>query len=211
MRTKTLKRRRAIVEVASEVFQEFGYSRASMSMISARLGGSKSTIYNYFSSKEELFSAVTSEIIVDGAVKCARRLVNSDRDAATALHDFADGFLTVLTTDRSVAIMRAGISGSFELKQLTAIYHDNAKITWNLVAKYLLGLQEKGLLRDGDLDIMVSHFKGLIEAGIFEPLLAGDEPWLDPKHSSGAAVEAFLRAYGTEALAKQAPLAELAG
>ncbi|EHJ59239.1 TetR/AcrR family transcriptional regulator [Novosphingobium pentaromativorans] len=199
MRTKTVERRQAIVEAASEVFQEFGYARASMSLISARVGGSKSTIYNYFASKEELFAAVTSEIIVDGAVKCADRLLKSKLDAPLALSEFAEGFLKVLTTDRSVAIMRAGISGSFETSSLTAIYHENARKTWDLVGQFLEKLQTDGQLRDVDLDTMVAHFKGLIEAGIFEPLLSGDTPWLDPSHSAGAAVDAFLRAYGTKA------------
>ena len=50
-------RREAILDVAAEVFMEVGYSDASMSMIAARLGGSKGTLYNYFRSKEELFGA----------------------------------------------------------------------------------------------------------------------------------------------------------
>ena len=50
-------RREAILDVAAEVFMEVGYSAASMSVIAARVGGSKGTLYNYFRSKEELFSA----------------------------------------------------------------------------------------------------------------------------------------------------------
>src|SRR6202790_3714523 len=50
-------RREAILDVAAEVFMEVGYSAASMSIIAARVGGSKGTLYNYFKSKEELFEA----------------------------------------------------------------------------------------------------------------------------------------------------------
>jgi AcrR family transcriptional regulator len=50
-------KRRAILDVAREVFQAEGYAAASMSEIAARVGGSKGTLYNYFRSKEELFSA----------------------------------------------------------------------------------------------------------------------------------------------------------
>ena len=45
-------RREAILQVAREVFFEYGYSAASMSTIAARLGGSKGTLYNYFKNKE---------------------------------------------------------------------------------------------------------------------------------------------------------------
>ena len=57
MRVKTDDKRRAILAAALELFREIGYERASMSKISEKIGGSKSTLYNYFKSKEELFSA----------------------------------------------------------------------------------------------------------------------------------------------------------
>src|SRR5580698_7433873 len=55
--TRSDAKRRAILDVASEVFVAQGYAATSMSEIAARLGGSKGTLYNYFRSKEELFSA----------------------------------------------------------------------------------------------------------------------------------------------------------
>ena len=58
MRVKTEAKRDAIVRAASEVFREMGFEGASMSEIAARAGGSKATLYGYFSSKEELFVAV---------------------------------------------------------------------------------------------------------------------------------------------------------
>ena len=59
MKVRTEARREAILEVASQVFVEFGFKRASMIEIVRRLGGSKSTIYGYYPSKEALFQAVT--------------------------------------------------------------------------------------------------------------------------------------------------------
>ena len=44
MKVRTEARREAILEVASQVFLEFGYERASMAEIVKRIGGSKSTI-----------------------------------------------------------------------------------------------------------------------------------------------------------------------
>jgi TetR/AcrR family transcriptional regulator, mexJK operon transcriptional repressor len=48
-------RRQQILDVATEVFDEEGYGAASMSSISARLGGSKATLYKYFPTKDEIF------------------------------------------------------------------------------------------------------------------------------------------------------------
>src|SRR3954465_6909653 len=50
-------RRDHILAVARECFLRAGYAGCSMSVIAARLGGSKGTLYNYFRSKEELFEA----------------------------------------------------------------------------------------------------------------------------------------------------------
>src|SRR6201996_3357841 len=55
-------KRRAILDVASEVFLAQGYAATSMSEIAARVGGSKGTLYNYFRSKEELFSAFIADV-----------------------------------------------------------------------------------------------------------------------------------------------------
>ncbi|MBK6413847.1 MAG: helix-turn-helix transcriptional regulator [Sphingopyxis sp.] len=60
---KTDARRNAILAAATDIFREVGYARASMAMISARLGGSKGTLYGYFKSKEELFGAAMMEVM----------------------------------------------------------------------------------------------------------------------------------------------------
>lgn len=52
-----LERRARIIAMAERHFLEKGYQATSMSTIAAELGSSKETLWNYFSSKEELFSA----------------------------------------------------------------------------------------------------------------------------------------------------------
>ena len=44
----------ALVEAASELFQDFGYVRVSIRNIVAKAGVPKGTFYSYFSSKEAL-------------------------------------------------------------------------------------------------------------------------------------------------------------
>jgi len=57
MRVRTDERRNAIIQAATEIFAKVGYERASMATIAERTGGSKTTLYGYFPSKEELFWA----------------------------------------------------------------------------------------------------------------------------------------------------------
>ncbi|EPM73359.1 TetR family transcriptional regulator [Pseudomonas syringae pv. theae ICMP 3923] len=58
MKVRTEARRVAIVEIAAEVFLDLGYEGATMHEVSKRLGGSKTTLYGYFPTKEQLFTAV---------------------------------------------------------------------------------------------------------------------------------------------------------
>ena len=55
MRTKTNARRDAILAVAKQVFEEYGFENSSMALIAERLGSSKATLYRYFVTKEALF------------------------------------------------------------------------------------------------------------------------------------------------------------
>ncbi len=58
MRVKSEEKRQAILEIAKDSFTKQGFEQTSMSHIAKMLGGSKATLYNYFSSKEEIFTAV---------------------------------------------------------------------------------------------------------------------------------------------------------
>lgn len=57
-RSRSGEKRQEIIRIAAELFQEFGYDRSSMAVLSQRVGGSKSTLYAYFPSKEDLLKAV---------------------------------------------------------------------------------------------------------------------------------------------------------
>ena len=68
---KSIKR---IVNSASKLFTEYGYSKVTMDEIAAKAGVTKKTIYNNFSSKEDLIHYVVQEktnIIVGGLEEIA--------------------------------------------------------------------------------------------------------------------------------------------
>jgi AcrR family transcriptional regulator len=73
------KYRRSIVEKAAPVFSAHGFSGLGMRQIAQELGMSKSALYHYFPSKDELFAACTEFVVErDGA------LVETDMTDATA-------------------------------------------------------------------------------------------------------------------------------
>src|SRR3546814_17910326 len=109
MRTKSEARRDAILGVALEVFREVGFDAASMSQIAARVGGSKATLYNYFSSKEELLL----EAMLHSAGKHADdvlTLLQTEGDFVPQLHRFVTSLLKLLNEPYTVEILRVAIS-----------------------------------------------------------------------------------------------------
>ncbi|MBA5761114.1 TetR/AcrR family transcriptional regulator [Vibrio sp. 404] len=58
MRASTQEKRTRIIEVATKLFIEQGYKDTSLDQIVAICGGSKQTLYRYFSNKEGLFVEV---------------------------------------------------------------------------------------------------------------------------------------------------------
>lgn len=104
-RTSPDARREHILAVADEVFAREGYGVTSMSLIAARLGGSKATLYKYFASKEDLFNAVMQR-------KCAAvigplgELADGAHDPEALLHAFGMVFLSRLCQPDAIDIHR---------------------------------------------------------------------------------------------------------
>lgn len=195
MRVKTDSRRQAILSAALAVFRDVGYERASMAAISARVGGSKATLYAYFKSKEELFAAaMLAEMEVQGQ-RAIDMLDASQPDVASVLCRFGDAYLALVTSPGSLAILRTAIAQGAHSSLGAMLYESGAERAWDQIGAYLAGLQDKGVLRGADPRILKAHLKGLLEAGVFEPQLFGAKPWLEKHEAVAAAVDAFLRAY----------------
>lgn len=88
-------RRRQIVQVAGELFDERGYRGASMGELARRAGVSKPVIYDLFGSKEELYRASTEEVMAEAAQTVAKAVLAVDgneqrlRAGAVAAFKFA--------------------------------------------------------------------------------------------------------------------------
>lgn len=78
--------RQEIVAKAAPVFSEFGYSGLGMRQIADKLGMSKSALYHYFPSKEELFAACTRHVVGrDGDLAETASVGGTPEEKATAL------------------------------------------------------------------------------------------------------------------------------
>ncbi|QEL56823.1 TetR/AcrR family transcriptional regulator [Chromobacterium paludis] len=206
MRTKSESKRQAIVAAATEVFLERGYEAASMSEISTRAGGSKATLYNYFSSKEELFLEVMGSLAGEMS-KVYFKLVPGG-DLAAVLQDFGEAYLDNMFSPELRAL-RAIVMGSGSRSEVGKLFYENGpKVGWGKLADFMAAEMRAGRLREAEPWTAAMHFHGLVHAECQVAMITGLVDELAPKEKRPAwvasAVAIFLRAYGAQDNGKSA-------
>lgn len=193
MRVKTEDRRQAIIEVALSVFREVGFERASMAMISRRLGGSKGTLYGYFESKEQLFETAM-KAASEGPGDQIMNLLNPEaNDLRLVLTRFARAYLGFVTGGEVLAITRTAIAEGHASPLGAHLFEHGPGRALTKMTGYFGEVMRRGKLRDARPDSAALHFKGLIESGFLEESLYGARTAADDAVAS--AVDVFLRAY----------------
>ena len=157
MRVRTEAKREAILEIAAKAFIEMGYERASMAEISARVGGSKATLYGYFESKEQLFVEVAKAVGERHLADAFAELTKTAIDLPAALQRFGEkmvGFLSqpdVLATQRMV-IAEAGHS------DIGRRFHEAGPMRGiEAMTAYLQAAVDGGWLRAADAHVAALH------------------------------------------------------
>jgi AcrR family transcriptional regulator len=166
MKVRTDAKRDEIVEVARAVFLESGYERASMAEISARVGGSKATLYGYFPSKEALFLAIIERLAEQYISPALERLEESEgEDLRSALQRFGEQFLTFITKEEAVATYRVIISEAAHSDIGSAFFEAGPKRNNEVMARYLSGAMSRGQLRKADASVAANHLFALLAHG----------------------------------------------
>lgn len=194
-------RREAILGIAREVFSAEGYAAASMSHIASRLGGSKGTLYNYFKSKEELFSAhVQHQCDCRVAEAFAPPLIGDD--PVEILAGLAERVLTALLSDESTAFYSLIVSEAQRNPSIgRAFYESGPRKGIRRVADYLEDAQARGQIVADDCVMAAEEFLGLLHGGLHFKRILNIIPEPSPAeiHAQARhAAETFMRAYGPE-------------
>jgi len=207
MRVKTEEKRREIIAVAREVFRERGYAEASMAEISARLGGSKGTLYSYFTSKDELFLAVMLEIAERSARPLLDELERAD-DMAAGLVPFMHQLMLVLCSAEMIDFRRMliGEAGRSELGK--RVYQQGPERYLSKFADLFEAQMRAGRFREADPWQAATHMQSLCMGFPVQMVLEGviERPSdTEIAAAARAVAEVFLRAYAPEPAAARAP------
>jgi AcrR family transcriptional regulator len=205
-RVRTDEKRQEIVRVASDLFEQFGFDRTSMSMISDRLGGSKATLYGYFKSKDELFQAVVDYDIPAQSDRLMQEFL-SGKDLKEGFTKLGIAFLTRLLSPTPIANMRMLANRPEETEISKTFYEQTLRPAWQRLADRMEMLMDEGLLKRADPWVATMQWKGLNEWDLLDRRLLGITKRIDPaeiQKAATTAADAFLQLYGTEKSMKAA-------
>jgi AcrR family transcriptional regulator len=191
-------RREAIIDIAKRSFLENGFADTSMSEIAARCGGSKTTLWSHFPSKEDLFQAFLDRLVghfveaLDGAL-----LTGGGTEAV--LRRFGLVFLDKILSEDALTLKRMITSEGHRFPTLVrAFYEKGPAHTRRRLAHYMADEMQQGRLRQGDPQLAARQFLSLCQAGCFSDVIwhRVNGTSSTPEADVDTAVEAFMRIWG---------------
>jgi AcrR family transcriptional regulator len=188
-----------ILEGAAAIFARDGYEGASMSRIAAEAGVSKGTLYNYFTSKAELFSSYVQR----DCARCVASMIDGLEDSAPperVLPLLGQRMFTMLMSERALVMYRMVIAEAEKFPELAvAFYAAGPAHAVAHVAAYLRRAQSDGWLRVEDPDFAAEQFFALMQTHLCmkRRLRLIEMPsHAEIEHVVAKAVQMFLASYG---------------
>ncbi|QBE66777.1 TetR/AcrR family transcriptional regulator [Pseudoduganella lutea] len=197
MRTKSDERRHHILQVAAATFSELGFENTTMSDIVSRIGGSKSTIYSYFPSKDVLAQAVlahTAQIRLQQAFQA----LDTARPLRDVLRQFGRTYLVQLLAPEMLSAVRMAQQNTHRTEHGKHFYEAGPRTGWTIIQKFLEHHTQAGTILPCDGWVAAMHLKGLLQGELLERAMFGEQiTAVRAIHQvADRAIEVFLRAYG---------------
>ena len=198
--TNKLGRRQAIVDIAARSFLEQGYAGTSMSAIATQLGGSKSTLWCYFPSKEDLFTAVVDDATAAFRAQLDDVLAHEGAFAETVLA-FCRSFIAKVTSPQGCGLYRLVVAESGRFPEIGRIFSSRGpEPVGQLLAEYFKAQIAEGAMRPTDplraARALTSLCLGdLHQRTLLHGFLSGPE---DVAAEAEAVTAIFLHAYAGE-------------
>jgi AcrR family transcriptional regulator len=172
--SKITSKQEQILQAATRIFLQEGYSRTSMDRISIEAGVSKQTIYSYFGDKEGLFKALMERVTIDNfqSIFCNQQLQG---EPPILLRHLAETYLTKVADNPDyLPILRLIITESQRFPELAQLFTQTViQRGRELLSQYFTSHPELGIL---DPEAMTQIFFGsLVSYVIVQEMLYGKE------------------------------------
>lgn len=174
-----------------------------MAEISARIGGSKATLYGYFKSKEELFLAVTHGE-AKKQIEPALAALDQEEvdDLAKTLQVFGEKAVSFLCQESTLQTHRMIVAEAGRSDIGRRFHEEGPKMGMERVATFLKKQMAAGRLRTADPMLATLQLCALLDCETVKPMMLGLETSISRprmKRMVGRAVETFLAAYAVPA------------
>jgi TetR/AcrR family transcriptional repressor of mexJK operon len=120
-------KRAEILAVAWESFLKDGYAGAAMSEITERAGGSKSTIYNHFGSKQEIFLAAMQQK-GDELYASLEYLPHYSGVLADDLREFGQRLLGIVLSEEYISFYRLIVAEAARFPMVGEAEYENRRV-----------------------------------------------------------------------------------
>ena len=192
-------KRAAIVAAARAAFFAHGYGATSMSSIAVTVGGSKTTLWSHFRSKEDLFAAVVDDI-VDRYGTALSIDLPPEAPVAPTLERFASALMATILSAPIVDLHRLVTGEAGRFPELATMYWERGpKRGKARLASYFATAMTDGRLRTGDPMRAALHFVALCQSGCYQEVILGLSAAPDAAtiaRDVTVAVDAFMRCWG---------------
>ncbi|MEW6614069.1 MAG: TetR/AcrR family transcriptional regulator [Thermodesulfobacteriota bacterium] len=153
-------KREEILEAATMLFYEKGYQSTSMNDLANEMGLSKSAIYHYFRSKEEILVEIYEKTITDATNELSK-LATSDKSTIDKLRE------AIINQIEHIMIERQSMLKIFfqEEEQLPDKFHKSIKKRKREYNRLIEGIFtegiSEGIFKKGDPQLFVNAFLGM--------------------------------------------------
>jgi AcrR family transcriptional regulator len=169
-------RRAQILDGATAVFLEYGYTRATIELVVARIGASKATIYSFFGGKEGLFSALIEER-TEHVLAGFKDIDFASVDVRRGLAHFAKQYMDVVMSPDAIELYRLILAEGPRLPHLVkSFYRIGPDRVTARVAKELRLWAERGRINTDDPSRIAAQFLDTVRGELHLRAMAGLRP-----------------------------------
>ncbi len=184
-------RRAELIRAAATLFQTRGYENTSMQDVMDMLGIAKGTIYHYFKSKEELFEAVTLDIVERVTARMQEITASAEGNALQRLQQLIQAGQVAAENEEILAHLHSSANQIMHLRLLAVAVQKQAPLYAEIVEQ---GVREGLFTCEHPLEcseLILWSIQSLTDQGIF--------PWTETDMvrramAFPALLEALLRA-----------------
>lgn len=194
----TDRKRAGILDAAIACFSENGFDKTSMDAIASHANVSKRTVYNHFSSKDTLFTAIVNKL-KENATLAVPLVYCNEELLGPQLSRFCYGVIEFHCQNESRALARVLISRFIRSPQLGHEMFGNGKIFEVRLVEWIVAAQQHDRLRSFDIKLGAKQVIAMLEGFCVWPQLILDAPNPTPTQRDqivDSITAMFLNTYG---------------